>query len=60
MFENNFNNGESQIFVERQLLATLIHIRDYGNAVFLSKIGDLYRIEKVTIDKICHCLITAI
>ena len=60
VFENNSSNGESQIPVERQLLATLIRIGSYGNAASLLKIGDLCGMGKGTIDKVYCRIITAI
>ena len=60
VFENNSSNGESQILVERQLFAPLIHMESYGNVAFLTKIGDLCRMGKGTIDKICRRVIIAI
>ncbi len=52
--------GESQIPVERQLLATLIRMGSYGNAASLTKIGDLCGMGKGTVDKVCRRVITAI
>lgn len=60
IFENNFGNGESQIFVEQQLLATLICIESYGNTASLIKIGDLCEMGKSIVDKVCCQIITVI
>ena len=60
VFSNNSNNGESQILVERQLLTTLIRMGSYRNAASLAKIGDLCRMGKGTVDKVCRQVLTAI
>lgn len=60
VFENDSNNGESQISVERQLLTTLIRMGSYGNAASLAKIGDLCGMGKGTVDRVCRRVITAI
>lgn len=60
VFKNNSSNGESQIPMERQLLATLIHMGSYGNAASLTKIGDLCKMGKCTVDKVCCRVIIAI
>ena len=54
IFRNASTNLESQIVVERQLLTTLICMGSYINASSLTKIGDLCRIGKGTVDKICR------
>lgn len=46
--------------MKKQLLATLICIKSYGNTAFLTKIDDLYRMRKNTIDKVYYWVITAI
>lgn len=60
IFGNNSSNRKSQILIKRHLLITLIRMGNYGNAVFLAKIGDLYGMRKGTMDKICQQVIMVI
>lgn len=60
LFKNTFNNLESQISVKKQLLTTIIHMVNYKNKAFFTKIRDLSRIEKGIIDIVCSQVITTI
>lgn len=46
--------------MEKQLLATLIRIRSYRNGASLTKIYNLFRMKKGTVDKVCNQIIIAI
>lgn len=46
--------------MNKQLLATLIHMKTYRNAASLTKIGHLWGIRKSIIDKVYYWVIKAI
>ncbi len=54
VFSQDLNKNESLIPVKQQVFITLICIGTYKNGASLAKIGDLYRMRKGTVDKVCQ------